>query len=133
MKMELKKGDSLEGFAHTPMYNPQIIPLKGSIYIYLEIYLCFKSSIFLPLYFCLKGSFVQLPLYIFNVIRLWIIYTLKINYISIYNIIVAQKLNILNVVSHKPSFRSVQSVIFYSPVLSPNRETSKPNQIFLQA
>ena len=48
-------------------------------------------------------------------------------------IFVAQKLNILNVVSHKPSVRSVQSVIFYSPVSSPSLELSKPNQIFLQA
>ena len=39
--------------------------------------------------------------------------------------VVTQKLNILNVVSHKPSFRSVQSVIFYSPVSSSNRETNK--------
>ena len=27
MKSELKKGDCLEGFAHTPMYNPNILPL----------------------------------------------------------------------------------------------------------
>ena len=28
MKMELKEWDSLEGSAHTPMYNPHILPLN---------------------------------------------------------------------------------------------------------
>ena len=28
--MEFREGDSLEGSAHTPMYNPNILPLTGT-------------------------------------------------------------------------------------------------------
>ena len=30
LKMELTEGDSLEGSAYTPMYNPNILPLNYS-------------------------------------------------------------------------------------------------------
>ena len=50
-------------------------------------------------------------------------------FVSLFYTIVAQKHNILNVVSHKPSVRSVQSVIFYSPVFisEPRAKQTKPN------
>ena len=45
--MELKQGDSLEVAAHTPMYNPHILPLKEkkTICKVLKIEYIFKKSI----------------------------------------------------------------------------------------
>ena len=36
MRMELKEGDSLKGSAHTPMYNPNILPLSRNFQKYPE-------------------------------------------------------------------------------------------------
>ena len=75
--MELTEGDSLEGSAHTPIYNPHILPLRGAHKFIIVKLLVFNRYLVLSILFFLflfSVYFVSIPfwiIYIYGLCAQW--------------------------------------------------------------